>query len=845
MHRPVVFLVCANTLNEKRRLKNLREERQSITSILRDQRDHPVEILQEGSTSAEFFFDELRNPYYSSRISIIHFAGHADGAQIRLISEEDQEQVVTADTLTTYLKPVDSLKLVFLNGCGTKPIVKSLLDAGIPAVIATERPIEDEQAAEFAIEFYKGIAGGRSIQDSFEMARKYPTLSDEYKQMQTNTRSLEWEGKVDEEGPTHALPWGLYGDPMDLSWKISTGRTKAKDTHSPKPKEEEKPFWKKPVSMATLGLAVVLAIVGAIYLPDILAKKPKKDDPENPIVEKASISDQIAALKEDPSFFKQGDDVYKVMIIPFEQLGEEWEKFEEKIEIKLKNLAENSPNNAKLGLEVQSFDASTLTEFDGHIAASDAKALGKKRFADMVIWGQYNLTQAQAGEKELNMELYTANPFNKYQERKLYGKSFLTHRIEEAFKTGLPENIFSQEQDILYWAKGNETGRPSEQESEQDRISSQKASLLYFKQVSDNYNPLRLKMSSVYRALNMFTEASEWFHKVVFQEGEGPNADFLFQKGLMYHEYNGKASEAAYKVYSITSRYDSAEVAYSQAIKADPDYYEAYFYRGRLYQDRLKEYENAMRDYKKGLELTNGKANAYVYHEIGKLYLNHRPFTKQDDREENIRKYLGLSIETNPSYGYVYADRGFFYKDIVYEFDSAEVDFRKAIELSPKYPYSYFHLGTMLSDIGRKENDVAKLDTANVQLTKAIEMVSSTNGLYEDALIYRGFNQMMMGKNGLAEADFNKVVDKFKNRRNTAYVKSVKQRVYTSLAILYGRQDKNGDFYDSLKLAVEMGFSPNNLPDYIKRKYERKSRFRRLVERADQLAGGNPNASGR
>ena len=151
----------------------------------------------------------------------------------------------------------------------------------------------------------------------------------------------------------------------------------------------------------------------------------------------------------------------------------------------------------------------------------------------------------------------------------------------------------------------------------------------------------------------------------------------------------------------------------------------------------------------------------------------------------------------------------------------------------------------MLSDVGRKENDVAKLATANVELTKAIDMVSSANGLYEDALIYRGFNQMIMGRNNLAKADFDKVVNKFRGRRNTSYVKSVKQRVYTSLAILYGKQDKNGDFYDSLKLAVDMGFRPNDLPTYIKRKYENKSRFKRLVEKADQLAGGNTNDSSR
>lgn len=43
--------------------------------------------------------------------------------------------------------------------------MKRLLDAGVPAVIATARPIDDAVAAEFAVAFYQASTTGSSAEN--------------------------------------------------------------------------------------------------------------------------------------------------------------------------------------------------------------------------------------------------------------------------------------------------------------------------------------------------------------------------------------------------------------------------------------------------------------------------------------------------------------------------------------------------------------------------------------------------------------------------------------------------------------------------------------------------------
>ena len=54
---------------------------------------------------------------------------------------------------------------MFLNGCSTRPQVKRLLNAGVPAVIATALPIVDQVATDFAVAFYQALTTGYSYKN--------------------------------------------------------------------------------------------------------------------------------------------------------------------------------------------------------------------------------------------------------------------------------------------------------------------------------------------------------------------------------------------------------------------------------------------------------------------------------------------------------------------------------------------------------------------------------------------------------------------------------------------------------------------------------------------------------
>ncbi|MCB0583697.1 MAG: CHAT domain-containing protein [Phaeodactylibacter sp.] len=72
--------------------------------------------------------------------------------------------------MPTALERLPNLKLVFLNACDTAEQAQLLLEVGIPIVIATTLPVEDEKAARFTRFFYAQLAGQASARDAFETA---------------------------------------------------------------------------------------------------------------------------------------------------------------------------------------------------------------------------------------------------------------------------------------------------------------------------------------------------------------------------------------------------------------------------------------------------------------------------------------------------------------------------------------------------------------------------------------------------------------------------------------------------------------------------------------------------
>ncbi len=219
--KPVILLAFAN--DKDNYLPKIVREGKSISRTLRSHNDKGcIQVHKEENTSLGDIF-ELFN-CYRGRVAIFHYGGHAGGTHLQLETDAGEAQPAHALGLTQLLGQEENLHLVFLNGCATLRQVGRLLEAGVGAVIATSAPIEDDAATELADQFYFALAGGASIEKSFDIAKAFISakygLSRAINRFPYRRRNLETTEQTGEK-----FPWGLYFDetrPNVLGWKLPT-----------------------------------------------------------------------------------------------------------------------------------------------------------------------------------------------------------------------------------------------------------------------------------------------------------------------------------------------------------------------------------------------------------------------------------------------------------------------------------------------------------------------------------------------------------------------------------------------------------------------------------------------
>ena len=213
METPVIYLAFANDKDSY--LDLLKEESRHLKAALGDI-DHKeyIKLVREESAQIDDIFKACTD--YKDRLAIFHYAGHAGGTHLQLETGSGD-----ARGLAALLGEQKNVKLVFLNGCSTKDQVKLLLEAGVPAVVATSVPIEDRKAVEFSKQFYEAMANRRTIGQAFQLAVAYLTTKFGDR-VDVTMRSADWESG-DATDSTVTMPWGLYtqpGDKATLDWKF-------------------------------------------------------------------------------------------------------------------------------------------------------------------------------------------------------------------------------------------------------------------------------------------------------------------------------------------------------------------------------------------------------------------------------------------------------------------------------------------------------------------------------------------------------------------------------------------------------------------------------------------------
>ncbi|MEL7530484.1 MAG: protein kinase [Bacteroidota bacterium] len=207
---PVIFLAYANERTQDGFLRQLTRELKEVMLALETavQKDRSYLKIVPAATQEEIA-DVFQDEWYEKRIEVFHYGGHADEDELWLEYQDGGNKSFFSLGLARFLGSQQGIKLVFLNACATKEHAQLLMDAGIPAVIATSRKIGDNRARRFAKYFYQGIAAGSSIDEAFGEAEGL-ILGEEGPDVFTknNTRSLFWDD-VDADAKFD-FPWRLF-----------------------------------------------------------------------------------------------------------------------------------------------------------------------------------------------------------------------------------------------------------------------------------------------------------------------------------------------------------------------------------------------------------------------------------------------------------------------------------------------------------------------------------------------------------------------------------------------------------------------------------------------------------
>ncbi len=214
--KPVIFLAFAN--DREKYLYELAKERDGIRDALQGVEEAGLcQVIYEPDAT----IDRIRQTFqkYRDRVVIFHYGGHADDYELLLKSTQGGSAVAHSGGLVPLLvNQKNGLKLVFINGCSSKPQALDLSDAGIPAVIYTLQPIDDAVATSLSIGFYEGIASGASIERAWTETVATVQAS---KGKDATYRALSWQGN----------PEGVISFPWDIKYR--PGSETVKDWNLP------------------------------------------------------------------------------------------------------------------------------------------------------------------------------------------------------------------------------------------------------------------------------------------------------------------------------------------------------------------------------------------------------------------------------------------------------------------------------------------------------------------------------------------------------------------------------------------------------------------------------------
>ena len=240
-----------------------------------------------------------------------------------------------------------------------------------------------------------------------------------------------------------------------------------------------------------------------------------------------------------------------------------------------------------------------------------------------------------------------------------------------------------------------------------------------------------------YHGISTYTIYNDLQGFITHQDRHGA-AYTCFYRGLACQNHADSAKDHAEK----QDLYRKAIEHYTNAIKSNPEYVDAYYSRGNIYL-KIDKFPEAIENYNQAIALDPEYVDAY--YSRGNIYL------KIDKFPEAIENY-NQAIALNPKHADAYHSRGkaYYHKGDIheYDFDKAIENYNQAIALDPEYVDAYYSRG----NIYLKINEIPE---AIENYNQAIAL----NPKHADAYHSRG--KAYYHKGDIHEYDFDKAIENY------------------------------------------------------------------------------------
>jgi len=203
--------------------------------------------------------------------------------------------------------------------------------------------------------------------------------------------------------------------------------------------------------------------------------------------------------------------------------------------------------------------------------------------------------------------------------------------------------------------------------------------------------------------------------------GDHAVAEANYLKSLELNPENINSHSRLGSLYMKQKDYDKAEVQFKAVLKDDPKNSFAHNELGNIYKER-GDYANAEKEFREFMKYD--PTNFHAYHNLGYIYLHLKEFDKAEEvfidllkiankkEKEHKEKVDAVTSASEKDYiGRVHANLGNLYSGKK-EFDKAEKEFLKVVEINPQDIKGHLSLGNIYLRLNKNDLALKEYETA-------------------------------------------------------------------------------------------------------------------------------------